>query len=96
MTWPVTLVDAGPLVAALSPRDEHHRWVVEQMAHLEPGVTCEAALTEAAFLVGRDGVDPTRVLAERLPEARVFTLDTDFQVYRMHGRRRIPLLAPFA
>ena len=30
------------------------------------------------------------------PEARVFTLDTDFGVYRMHGRRRIPLLAPFA
>lgn len=36
------------------------------------------------------------VLAEQHPDAQVFTLDTDFQVYRMHGRRRIPLLAPFA
>lgn len=36
------------------------------------------------------------VLAEQRPEARVLTLDTDFLVYRAHGRRRIPLLAPFA
>lgn len=35
------------------------------------------------------------VLAERRPDARVFTLDTDFLVYRASGRRRIPLLAPF-
>lgn len=35
------------------------------------------------------------VLAERRPDARVFTLDTDFLVYRASGRWRIPLLAPF-
>lgn len=36
------------------------------------------------------------VLAERHPDAHVFTLDTDFLVYQRHGRQHLPLLAPFA
>lgn len=34
-------------------------------------------------------------LSEKLPGARVLTLDRDFEVYRRNGREVIPLLAPF-
>jgi predicted nucleic acid-binding protein len=34
-------------------------------------------------------------LAELHEMPRVFTLDRDFLIYRMHERREIPLLAPF-
>lgn len=33
-------------------------------------------------------------LSERLPDCRLFTLDTDFQHYRRNGRQVIPLLRP--
>ncbi|HLT48240.1 MAG TPA: PIN domain-containing protein [Rubricoccaceae bacterium] len=134
----------GALAALLNRRDIHHAWVLETLKRCEaPLIACEAVLSEAAFLIQRDGRDPAEVaeiaasgairvepvfpehagrvaalmrkyadvpmsladaclvvLAERhagdRPGAQVLTLDTDFQVYRMHGRRRIPLLAPFA
>ena len=34
-------------------------------------------------------------LVEKLPRVRVITLDRDFRIYRSHGRRQIPLVAPF-
>ena len=33
-------------------------------------------------------------LSELNPECLVFTLDHDFQIYRRHGRQKIPLLIP--
>lgn len=33
-------------------------------------------------------------LVERTPHATLFTLDSDFQVYRQKGRRLIPTIAP--
>lgn len=33
-------------------------------------------------------------LAERLPDCRLFTLDSDFEHYRRNGRQVIPLLRP--
>jgi predicted nucleic acid-binding protein len=33
-------------------------------------------------------------LAERIPDCRLFTLDSDFAHYRRSGRHTIPLLAP--
>jgi len=33
-------------------------------------------------------------MAEQHPRSAVFTLDSDFAVYRKHGRQRIPLLSP--
>ncbi len=57
------LVDAGPLVAYLSVRDAHHvwarRWLKQAAA---PLLTCEPVLTEACFLLRRDGRDPALVL----------------------------------
>ena len=131
------LLDAGPLVAYLYPRDRHHPWAVEQFeAAKSPFLTCEAALTEASFLTRRNGQSPVRVLQlldtgvarvgldleeevyaiqvlmaryanvpmsladaclvrmsemTRLP---ICTLDTDFTVYRAHGRQALELITP--
>jgi predicted nucleic acid-binding protein len=53
---PGVLLDTGPLVAYLSPREANHRWAIEQFATLDlPFVTCEPVLTEACFLVARAG-----------------------------------------
>ena len=35
------------------------------------------------------------LLAETYPRSRVFTLDSDFKIYRLERTRRVPLIAPF-
>jgi predicted nucleic acid-binding protein len=35
-------------------------------------------------------------MSERHPRATVLTLDSDFRIYRRHGRQAIPVIAPFA
>jgi predicted nucleic acid-binding protein len=51
------VLDAGPLVALLDRNDPHHEWARAQADLLvEPMITCEAVLSESAFLL--DGVDP--------------------------------------
>jgi predicted nucleic acid-binding protein len=46
--------------------------------------------------IGMDFADACVVrLAEMHEGATVCTTDTDFKVYRRHGRREIPLLAPW-
>ena len=60
---PGVLLDAGPLVAYLYPRDTYHDWAVEQFdLAIEPFLTCEPVLTEACFLTVRNGQTPARVL----------------------------------
>ena len=50
------LVDAGFLVALLSSRDGNHAWATsEATRHGPPWKTCEAALSEAFFLLGSRG-----------------------------------------
>jgi predicted nucleic acid-binding protein len=132
------LLDTGPLVSFLAVGSRFHTWAVEQWKRLSPPLlTCEPVLTEAAFLLARDGcdVDALFTLAERgvirvaltiekeqadlraltrryrnqpmsladaclvrLSEiyegAQVFTLDSDFRIYRRHGNRVIPVLMP--
>ena len=46
------IIDTGPLVAFLNRRDRHHVWAAEQFGALAPPLlTCEAVLSEAAYLV---------------------------------------------
>ncbi len=62
------LLDTGPLVSFLSASDKHAAWVQEQWKRLRPPLlTCEPVLTEAAFLLKREGADtdPLFALLER-------------------------------
>ncbi len=62
------LLDTGPLVSFLAAGLQHSEWVVEQWRRLRPPMlTCEPVLTEAAFLLKREGVDtdPLFALLER-------------------------------
>ncbi|HTD45154.1 MAG TPA: PIN domain-containing protein [Bryobacteraceae bacterium] len=132
------LLDTGPLVSFLASGLRHHAWTVEQWKRLSPPLlTCEPVLTEAAFLLKREGrdTDPLFALLERgvirialavekeqadlralmrryrnrpmsladaclvrLSEihtaAEVFTLDSDFRIYRRHGNKVIPVRMP--
>lgn len=134
------LLDTGPLVTFLAAGTEHHIWVCEQWKRLHaPLLTCEPVLTEAAFLIKREGrdTDPLFELLERgvlqvgleiehqLSDLRalmrryrdrpmsladaclvrmselhrdstVFTLESDFRIYRRHGNKVIPVLMPEA
>ena len=48
------ILDAGPLIAALNRRDEHHRWACEILASLGPPFyTCPEAMTEAAAMTAQ-------------------------------------------
>lgn len=52
------LVATGPLVSFLADESEHAAWVHEQWDRmLPPMLTCEAVLTEAAFILKREGAD---------------------------------------
>jgi predicted nucleic acid-binding protein len=132
------LLDTGPLVSFLASGLRDHAWAVEQWKRLSPPLlTCEPVLTEAAFLLKREGreADPLFALLERgvirvaldvqeeqadlralmhryrnrpmsLADAclvrlseihttgEVFTLDSDFHIYRRHGNKVIPVLMP--
>ncbi len=49
---PPVIIDAGPLVALINARDTYHAWTVEQLKQASgPLLTCEAALSEAVFLL---------------------------------------------
>ena len=138
MTKGPGLLDTGPLVSFLASGLRHHAWTVEQWKRLPaPLLTCEPVLTEASFLLKREGRDTDALFAllergviriglaveeeqadlralmrryrnrpmsladaclVRLSEihtaAEVFTLDSDFRIYRRHGNRVIPVRMP--
>jgi predicted nucleic acid-binding protein len=58
MTEGLGLLDTGPLVSFLASGLRHHAWAVEQWKRLRPPMlTCEPVVTEAAFLLKREGRD---------------------------------------
>ena len=64
----VGLLDTGPLLSFLAAGLEHHPWAVEQWKEFRPPfLTCEPLLTEAAFLLKREGrgTDALFALLER-------------------------------
>lgn len=63
MNGPGVLLDTGPLVAYLCRADAAHDWAREQFrSHPGPFLSCEAVISEACFILRRNGQDPTRVL----------------------------------
>ena len=56
------LLDTGPLVALINPRDQMHQWVTSEWSTIaKPLLTCEAVVAEACFLLqnvyrGEEGV----------------------------------------
>jgi predicted nucleic acid-binding protein len=132
------LLDAGPLTALLNPNDQWHAWARETMRRLPaPLFTSEPVLTEASYLLRRDGCDADELfglaenrvirvglqfeteraplrelmaryhnvpmsladatlvrLAELHMDAKVFTLDGHFRIYRRHRNQVIPVLMP--
>lgn len=58
------LLDTGPLVSFLGSGLRHHTWAVEQWKRLQPPLlTCEPVLTEAAFLLKREGREADALFA---------------------------------
>ena len=62
----------------------------------------EDHVTETLRLLRRYGDVPMSLadaclvrMAELIPEATVFTTDSDFTTYRKHGRQIIPLITPY-
>lgn len=59
MSSGVLLLDTGPLVSFLAGESKHASWVHQQWDRVQPPMlTCEPVLTEAAFLLKREGTDP--------------------------------------
>lgn len=138
MTRGPVLLDTGPLVSFLASGLRHHLWTVEQWKRLRaPLLTCEPVLTEAAFLLTREGRDADAIfellergviriaisvqeeqadlralmhryrsrpmsladaclvrLSEIHNSGEIFTLDSDFRIYRRHGNKVIPVRMP--
>ena len=134
------IADTGALVALIDPDTREHKWTREQVLALpRPFLTSEPVLTEAAFLLTRDGFDADELfaladaglievgiefnrerdslrslmrkyrnvpmsladatlvrLSELHGDCQIFTLDTDFRIYRRHGNKVIPVLMPEA
>jgi len=64
VTRRVALLDTGPLVSFLAAGLEYHEWAVEQWRELRPPLlTCEPVLTEAVFLLKREGRDADALFA---------------------------------
>ena len=60
-TW---IMDAGPIVALLSPSERQNGWAAEQARSAPPTVlTCDAVISEVCFLLKRDGQEAERVFA---------------------------------
>ena len=88
------LVDASFLVALLSRRDSNHRWAAAQASRYAPRwTTCEAALSEAFFLVGARGAPAIAALMRRRALHCAFNLSDDFEAVLalMHKYADVPM-----
>ena len=90
------VVDTGPIVAMFDADEVNHDWVMSQVRRLRPPlVTCEAVLTETAFLLSRAGIDsnvvPQLVTRGFLTIAKLFD-DDAAQIARLMSRyRNVPM-----
>ncbi len=74
------LVDGGFLVALLSRNDQYRGWATAQAARLNPPwITCEAALSEAFHLLGRQGESKLTTLLRRGLASPQFNLEQELE-----------------
>ena len=60
------IADSSALVALVRQDDQHHRWLNAQIDALpRPWLTCEAALSEAFYLVGAKGAPVIKEILRR-------------------------------
>lgn len=90
------IVDTGALVALIDPDTAEHEWVRAQTRYLpRPLLTSEPVLTEAAFLLARDGfdVDLLFALAESGLLAVAITFAAEQKAFRalMRRYRQLPM-----
>ena len=73
----IVIADTGALVALIDPDAAEHDWVRAQVHYLpKPFLTSEPVLTEAAFLLARDGFDADALFA--LAEVGLLVVGIDF------------------
>ena len=61
------ILDAGPLIAFLNRREEHHRWACDVLQRLgAPFYSCPEAMTEAAALTGQPFVIVEMIQSEEI------------------------------
>ncbi len=59
----MAILDAGPIISFLCPKDKHHAWSRRAFTEVSPGsLVCEAVLTEVCHLVAKEGVGPAKVI----------------------------------
>jgi predicted nucleic acid-binding protein len=88
------LVDAGFLVAFLSGRDRHYKWALAQSSSLPlPWKSCEAALSEAFHLLGKNGRSAVASLLRRSAVVCDFILadNRDPVLNLMHKYADVPM-----
>ena len=86
------LLDTGPLFAYLSKNDAQHAWAVTQFAAIQVQVlTCEAVLTETAYLISRRGgsVDALWSFLRRGMVRIAFCLEPEFESVAALMRRYV-------
>jgi predicted nucleic acid-binding protein len=73
----IAIVDTGPLVALIDPDTREHKWVSDHLKAMpRPLLTSEPVLTEAAFLLARDGFDADALFA--LADAGAIVVGLEF------------------
>lgn len=76
----ITVCDTGPIVAYLNRSDPHHEWAAAVMKQVRPPLlTCEAVMTEAAYLLRDDGVDVEPLF--RMLERSALLIDFDMSAH---------------
>ena len=92
MSEPTVIIDTGPLLALLVEREGRHSWASETASKLiMPFITSESVMTEACFLLEREGL-PVEPLFELLEiEAVIIGFDLQAEHSRVSS-----LMARFA
>lgn len=88
----IHVCDTGPLIAFLNRNDPYHAWAVALMRKVPaPLLTCEAVLTEAAYVLREDGLGVETLFA--LLERGVLRIEFDL---RAHWPRLRTLMARYS